>query len=466
MTGVRDLGLPQGNPLALPRREAAAAGAVSSGKYDLIFRGGAGRPSTPSSPSSVSHIILMNGRGCFFTQQSTTIYRTTFDYSSAGITNLTTVSGTSSTVPFTLPTLGASGDILVLQGRYLWSHPVSPTQTLFHYAGSSGAEGGLFLVTWDGTGGPTVTTATLPSGFAKSGFGKWGHDAFILEDGNVGILAGSSTTGQLSLHVYTPTLTFVRTLNIINVGTVLAQQSAKIRKTSYGYIVAIYPTTSIGGNFTTVVATLNKDCTAVIATNSSGGITGVASQVNTMCGVILGEEGAIFTGVVGSNGIVSSVVFPVSSSGVISNSNGSSNANNNAYMASTGARPTLIDEIFQGSCCSKYADRNSPYAFRADSRDPAGSGSGGGYSYSPNFSEVRTGYSDMIVTPFISRYADPTSGTNWTAQVETDVKSVRSLASSGGYPATLSAEDPERGFVLLSPSQAGYSMSLFEKVYR
>lgn len=463
MTGVRDLGLPQGNPLALPRREAAAAGAVSSGKYDLVQVGTATRPSPTG--STVSHIILMNGRGCFFRQQSTTIYRTTFDYSSAGITNLTTVSGTSSTLPFTLPGVGGVLGTLTLQGRYLWSHPVSPTETLFHYADSSNPGSGLFLATWDGTGSPTITAPTLPSGFVKNrGSGKWGSDAFILEDGNLGILASNSTTGQIALHIYTPTFTFVRTLNIVNLGaTVAAAAAVKIRKTSYGYIVAIYVSAST--SLTGAVATLNKDCTSVISTINAaltGTITGYSA------GAVLGEDGAIITGLTSTTGVygaVSSLVFPVSSSGIVTNSANSATNSNNPYLdTGTTSQQSLIDAIFQGSCCSKYADRNSPYAFLVSS---SSTGTwGGGYSYSPNASGPRSEYSDMVVTPFINLYGDPASSTRRTAQIETDVKSVQSISDTSGYTADVSAEDPERGFVLLSSNEAGYTMRLFEKVYR
>lgn len=466
MTGVRDLGLPQGNPLALPRREAATGGAVSSGKYDLVFRGSANRPSTPNAPTSATQIVLMNGRGCFFQRQSTTNYRTTFDYSSAGITNLTTVSGNSSTLPITLPDCGGIFGTLTDRGRYIWSHPVSPTQTLFHYANSSNPDGGLFLVTWDGTGSPTTTTPTLPSGFVKNraGSAKYGSDAFIMEDGNIGILANNSTTGMVSLHVYTPTFTFVRTLNISNVGPSLAAAMAvKIRKTSYGYIVAMYTVVVSGSAITGLIATLNKDCTAVISTTSSS-MTGVTSQNSYTAGVVLGEEGAIITGVMGNNGIVGSLVFPVSSSGIVTNSAASGSSTNNPFFTANTANHFLLDAIFQGSCCSKYADRNSSYAFLVSA---ASSGNiGGGYSYSPNSSQTRAEYSDMIVTPFIHRYGDPASATRRTAQIETDVKSVQSVTDSVGYVPDVSAEDPEGGFVLLSSNQPGYPMYLFEKEYR
>lgn len=466
MTGVRNLGLPLGNPLALPREGAATAGAVSSGKYDLLLVGSVNRPSQPSIINEVSHIILMNGRGCFFTRQNpSSNFQTTFDYSSSGISNLTTVSNN-----FTLPLVGGNIGILTRNGRFIWSHPVSPTQTLFHY-GHSDSGGGLFLVTWDGTGSPISTTPTLPANFLKNRGGrggKLGSDCFILEDGTLGVLASNSTSGIIALHIYTQTLTFVRTINLFSVSTAFAGDAAiKIRKTSYGYIVAAFTPTST--NISGRVATLNSTCTSLLSVSQEKIMLGTASQASSGAGVVLGEEGAIITSVVNSLGVVSSLVFPVSSGGIITNAIDSSNQTSAtaSFLLNAAAEPerSLLDAIFQGSCCSKFADRNSSYAFVATGRT-ASTFFGGGYSYSSSGQSLRTEYSDMIVTPFICRFDDPDIVGRRTAQIETDVKAVQSFNSVNSEVFDLSAEDPEGGFVLLGKNIPNRPLQLFEKVFR
>jgi hypothetical protein len=298
-----------GNGLGgLPRRTVAVAPTTVSTRYDLQELTKYTPASLPNSTVQASPPILMNGKGIFYFSRSDTseTYRHTFDYSAAGIVNATS-------------TLVASGNTNITQlpivndtvaygaSNCLWSQRVSATQTLFKYTNLR-----PFLVTWDGVGNSSFTYPDAnAAGFAGNISST--SDSFVLPNGNF-VVFGHVGTTTIRLAEYTPSLTFVRTLDIGSItGLAGGGFTAAVRKTSYGYVVAVtHQSDSNGGR--SFVATLNPNCTTVISSRQNFIQNPAVATQGVSISTVCGEEGVV---IVWQIGTYNAVNIQISSTGII-----------------------------------------------------------------------------------------------------------------------------------------------------
>jgi hypothetical protein len=342
-----------GNGLGgLPRRAVASGAVAASPRYDLQELTIYGVPTLGMNTVQASPPILMNGKGVFYFSRSdiSSTYRHTFDYSAAGIANATSTEVASGNTNITqLPAFNNPNDYGVY--NCLWSQRVSATQTLFKYTNLR-----PFLVTWDGVGN---TSFTYPDANAASFAGNISStsDSFVLPNGNF-VVFGHVATTTIRLAEYTPSLTYVRSLNIGNIsGLAGGVFTAAVRKTSYGYVVAVtHQSDSNGGR--SLVVTLNPNCTAVISSrenfiqNPSAATQGVS--ISTICG----EEGVI---IVWQIGTYNAVNIPISSAGIIQTSTATQYADSGQPIQGHAASVILLLESLAGRTpgftgCTKFAE--------------------------------------------------------------------------------------------------------------
>jgi len=433
-----------GNGLGgLPRR-ATATTAVAIPRYDLQFLNTFSVTSFPSSPSQLSIPILMNGRGLqYFKVSAGTVYRHDFNYSSAGIASgLTTALAGSDVVE--LPLVSSNTNAI---NNCCWSHPVSSTQTLFKYTRKA-----PFLVTYSGTGDSSFTSPVGPSSIPIASFA----DSFLLPNGNLAVFGYQSTS--LYLFEYTTTLTHVRTLVVGGITGLASAPKVSVRKTTYGYIVAAaHPDASTGTVMTCFVATLNKNCTAVIGTSTAVIQQSVSPSAPSLISTICGEDGAMFLCRGTATG---SLNFPVNSAGTIS-SVLTPQIFANSIITDQLARESLAGIMPDGINCTKFAESTAPSFFAS-----TGSGNTHIIYSSIRFVDAKSvNYVDMDITPTISRYPTQESSTIWPAHINKTVKANWSDYASAINFTQLATD--ENGFVYFSDGgQFSQPSMLLRKVQR
>lgn len=450
-----------GNGLGgLPRRSTAAAAAAVSSRYDFQELTKYTVAALPSNTVQASTPILMNGKGLFYFSRSDTseTYRHTFDYSAAGVTNATsTVVASGNTNITQLPVTTTATNYG--NKSYLWSHKVSATQTLFKYTNTV-----PFLVTWDGVNNSSFAYPdTTPAGFA--GNISLTSDSFLLPNGNF-VVFGHIGTTTIRLAEYTPSLTFVRTLDIGSItGLASGQFTAAVRKTQYGYVVAVtHQSDSNGGR--SMVVTLNASCTAVISSRQNFIQNPAVATQGASVSIICGEEGVV---IVWGIGTYNAVNIPISSEGIIGTSNATqySDSGQPAVGQSVNVIPVLTSlagftPSFTG--CTKFADSTAPTLVATGTTTNSNRSFVFSARSNSNTSNETTALKDVQYAPVFN--SSPVSGRTgvWSADVTKTVNAIYTM-QEGVDGQNLAADDD--GFFYIS-QQYNFAPQarLLRRVYR
>jgi hypothetical protein len=461
MTGVRELGLPQGNALALPRATTGADAVVANPRYDIQFVQTVSIPSFANS-NTISVPILLGGKAIQYFKRGDNgyIYRHTFDYAASGVTNSTAtlISTGAGTAISQLPQV--PNQSFNSNSNYLWSHSVSSTQTLFKYSALK-----PFLVTWDGVNDSSYVFPTDPSGITLSP----NTDAFLLENGNLIVFGMSSSSNQqVFLAEYTSGLTFVRSMYLGNIADLSAGATtfnASVKKTSYGYVVGV---THVNGTIGArcMVFTLNKTCTSVIASRAVRLRTATLTT-SLLVATVCGEEGVIFVSLGQGGGVLGSVNVPVLSGGTIPIVLAEQYYGGAQSLTAGTLWPhTALSGSIKGQGCTKYADTNAMAFFQgtsSSSDNPAGVLLANSAS-SSNYASIV----DADLSPALNVYGTTESATIFPADVNRTIRGIYAYFQSSANFSTVNMAASEDGFMYTTyaSNSAGYVANLFRKVSR
>jgi hypothetical protein len=260
-------------------------------------------------------------------------------------------------------------------------------------------------------------------------------------------------TTTIRLAEYTPSLTFVRTLDIGSItGLAGGGFTAAVRKTSYGYVVAVtHQSDSNGGR--SFVATLNPDCTAVISSRQNFIQNPAVATQGVSISTICGEEGVI---IVWQIGTYNALNIPISSTGIIGTSTATQYADSGQPITNHAISVVPVLGSLAGltpgfTGCTKFAESMTPTlvaavtsgssnrSFIFSAKNTSGEGS------------VTTSLKDVQYTPVFN--STPISGFTgvWSADVTKTVNAVYTM-QEGTSGQNLALDDD--GFFYLSQQVA------------
>jgi hypothetical protein len=315
-----------------------------------------------------------------------------------------------------------------------------------------------FLVTWDGVNNSSFISITDPASVLM-GY----SDAFILPSGNL-ICFGHSTTnaGLLRLAEYTPSLTLVRSMPLITMSNLLtgagrATVKIRVKKTSYGYIVAAQHNDAATG-VDLAVMTLDSTCTSVISSRT-GRVQNAAAEAGTVMQSVIGEKGAMLMQRLGTK--FGSANYFVNSNGVINTSVA------NQYVFNSQTFPTSsemgVASLYEQSGCTVFADGNAPSFYVASNNIYSGYAflTGGAAG---NESQTPATYVDIQTEPMINKYTTQSQDI-YPASIDRTVNGVYS-AYAAGWTGTQMCYD-QNGFIWWNyGDSAAEKGKFFKREYR
>lgn len=453
------LGMPSrgnlGNPLG--RAQTVAAAPARTSRYDVRFIANVSITALPSSATQLSPTIMFNGKAIAYFSESASpaLYRHTFDYSAAGVTNnVSTYVDATSTVSQlpAIPTPMNSAN-----ANCQWTHTVSGTQMLCKYSQLR-----PFLVTWNGTGDSSFAYPTATG--AVTGL-MTDADAFLLPNGNLGLFGRDSSTGVF-LCEYTPTLTHVRNFSLGTMtGLTGGIYQARIRRTSYGYVVGLMHNQD-GTGVRCMAITLNRDCTTVIASRLMYMSAGTFTTTPEMWSIIAGEDGIIFINRLNGGTQFGCLNVPVYSDGSIANILTPQYADNSQSSLTSQVLSSFVGRHPVSGGCTKFADALAPSFFCSATSYSLNRGLVMvGKSFSSDGNSL--GYVDMQLEPIINSEPTNENATIWAADVNRTVNAAYGIAhSQNAYGVNLNMD--ENGFIYLSngSGSGGPSARLLRRVSR